>query len=300
MVRKEKHTLSGLVVRQAMRRQTIQLAKETSIDHSINSLIKYKVNALLVTEQGGEPTGVVSKSDIMGAYYAELPIDSPLEHIMVGPPLFCEPEEALETALDTMRSNSVYRLYVMDPPTQRIVGVLAYPDIVGLLYKYCHDCEYSHLHQKHKAGEDAIKRFAVGEIMTGDVQSVFETDPILQAVEVLSSYRFGAVLVKDGGGSPTGVVSKTDLALAYKHGVDTGMPAGEIMSSPVQHCQAEDLLEDAIKMMIYQDIHRLFVKDAGSEAIVGVFSLSDAARIRSGSCHACISSRIQLDTYQDS
>lgn len=299
MARKEKHTLSGLVVRQAMRRQTIQLAKATSIDHSINRLIKYKINALLVTEQEGEPSGVVSKSDIMGAYYAELPIDSPLEHIMVGPPLFCEPEEALETVLDTMRSSSVYRLYVMDPETHCVVGVLAYPDIVGLLYKYCHDCEYSHLHQKHKAGDAAIKRFAVGEIMTADVQSVFETDPILQVVEVLSTYRFGAVLVIDEDGGPTGVISKTDLALAYKHGVDTGTPAGEIMSSPVLHCQAEDLLEDAIKAMIYSDVRRLFVKAAQSDTVVGVFSLSDAARIRSGSCHACMSSRIQLDTDQN-
>lgn len=28
-----------------------------------------------------------------------------------------------------------------------VVGALAYPDIVGLLYQYCHDCEYNHLRQ---------------------------------------------------------------------------------------------------------------------------------------------------------
>ena len=161
MNRKQKHTLSGLVVRQAMRRQIIQLAKETSIDHSINRLIKYKINAFLVTEQEGAPIGVVSKSDIMGAYYAEIPIESPLAHIMVGPPLFCQPEAALETALDTMRANNVYRLYVIGPEQQRVIGALAYPDIVGMLYKYCHECEYSHLRQKQKAGPDAIKRYTV-------------------------------------------------------------------------------------------------------------------------------------------
>jgi CBS domain-containing protein len=88
------------------------------------------------------------------------------------------------------------------------------------------------------------------------------------------------------------------------------------MSAPVRHCRADQLVEDAIRTMIYSDVHRLFVKapaaaanaaakagaepGAGSavvddEEIVGVFSLSDAARIRSGSCHACITSRIQLD-----
>ena len=241
--------------------------------------------------------GVVSKSDIMGAYYAGLPIESPLELIMVGPPIFCGPEEALEVALETMRSSSVYRLYVMgvDAEEGRVVGALAYPDIVGLLYKHCHNCEYSHLRQKQTAGvEDERKRFTVGELMTAGVQAVAATDTILAAMEVLSAYRFGAVLVRDGVGAPCGVISKTDLALAYKHGLDTQTPAGEIMASPVRLCGADDLLEDAIMTMIYSDVHRLFVRAAGSEAVVGVFSLSDAARIRSGSCHACILSLIHI------
>jgi CBS domain-containing protein len=294
MTRVAKHTLSGLLVRRAMRRQVIALPQESSIDLSINHMIKYKINALLVTGEGGAPVGVVSKSDIMGAYYAGLPIASPLEQIMVGPPLFCRPEAALEEALDTMRTHGVYRLYVVDGDEDSIIGVLAYPDIVGLLYQYCHKCEYSHRHQEHAGGADKIKRYRVGEVMTKDVQSVQATGTILAAMEVLAAYRFGAVLVRDGE-DPCGVISKTDLALAYKHGVGPETAASEIMSAPVQLCRANDLMEDAIKSMIYSDVQRLFVKTADEDTVVGVFSLSDAARIRSGSCHACMTSRIQLD-----
>jgi CBS domain-containing protein len=210
MLRMAKRTLSGLLVRHAMRRQVIALPQETAIDPGINHLIKYKVNALLVTGARGAPVGVVSKSDIMGAYYAGLSSSSPLEHIMAGPPLFCRPDEALETALDTMRNQGVYRLYVTAEDEDRIIGVLA-----------------------------------------------------------------------------------------YKHHVDPETPASGIMSAPVQLCRMDDLLEDAIKTMIYADVRRLFVTAASAggveDAIIGVFSLSDAARIRSGSCHACLTSRIQLD-----
>ncbi|MDJ0781493.1 MAG: CBS domain-containing protein [Desulfosarcinaceae bacterium] len=294
-----RHTLSGLLVRQAMRRQLVRLPQETAIDHSINHLIKYKVNALLVTDAQDAPVGVVSKSDIMGAYYAGLPIAAPLAHIMVGPPLYCRSDDALEAALDTMRSNRVYRLYVSDTDDHRIVGALAYPDIVGLLYKYCHTCEFSHRRRQSAISADTIKRFVVGEVMTEGVQSVAATDSLLAVIELLSTYRFGAVLVRDGRGFPSGVISKTDLALAYKHGVDLEAAASSVMSAPVELCRTDALLEDAIKTMIYSDIHRLFVAaaDGGASAadVVGVFSLSDAARIRSGSCHACITSRIQLD-----
>jgi CBS domain-containing protein len=293
MGRRTKRTLSGIVVRGAMRRQVIALPQESSIDLSINHMIKYKINALLVSGEGGAPVGVVSKSDIMGAYYAGLPIVSPLEQIMVGPPLFCRPDAALEEALNTMRTHSVYRLYVVDGDEANIIGVLAYPDIVGLLYQYCHKCEYSHRYQKHASGEDEIKRYRVGEVMTKDVQSVQAADTILAAMEVLAAYRFGAVLVRDGE-DPCGVISKTDLALAYKHGVGPETAASEIMSAPVQLSRADDLMEDAIKSMIYSDVQRLFVMAADDDTVGGVFSLSDAARIRSGSCHACITSRIQL------
>ena len=110
MPKLSKNTLSGLVVGQGMRRQVIQLIKDTTIANSINALIKYKINALLTTDPEGRPIGVLSKTDIMSAYYAGLSIDFPLEDIMSKPPLFCNPENALEEALEIMRSNKIYRL----------------------------------------------------------------------------------------------------------------------------------------------------------------------------------------------
>jgi predicted transcriptional regulator len=296
MSKSDKNTLSGLIVSQAMRRQVIQLFKETTVSNSINALIKYKVNALLTTDQDGNPAGVLSKTDIMGAYYAGLPIESPVEDIMSTPPLFCKPDDGLDKALEIMRSERIYRIYVMDPENDNVVGALAYPDIVGLLYKYCHDCEYSNFRQKNKSKPDSIKRFFVKEIMAKEVKSVFEDDSLVQVMEDLSMNRFGAILVKNRKNNPCGVVSKTDLALAYKHGVDSEAPAETIMSSPVRSCGADELLEDAIRKMTFSDVHRLFVYQSDPIDLVGVISLSDAARIRSGSCHACISTRIKLDT----
>ena len=279
-----------------MRRQVIQLIKDTTISNSINALIKYKINALLATDQAGKPIGVLSKTDLIGAYYAGLPIDSPLEDIMSQPPLFCKPEDGLEKALQVMHSKGIYRLYVINPEDEYVVGVLAYPDIVGLLYKYCHGCEYNHFRQKNKSNTNFIKRFYIKDIMTNEVKSVFGDDALLHVIEELSMYRFGAILVKNRENTPCGVISKTDLTLAYKHNIDSETPADTIMSSPVQSCRADVLLEDAIRIMIFSDVHRLFVHQSEPSELVGVISLSDAARIRSGSCHACISSRIKLDT----
>jgi predicted transcriptional regulator len=296
MHRPVKNTLSGLVVAQAMRRQIVQLAQGTPIANSINALIKYKVNALLATDRSGEPIGVLSKTDIMGAYYAGLSIDTAVQEIMSRPPLFCSPGGGLDEALEMMKDHRVYRLYVKESASRAVIGALAYPDIVGLLYQYCHTCEYSHFKQKNKLKPDSIKRFLVKEMMTPEVKFLHGDDSLLEVMEELSMYRFGAVLIKDRIDQPCGVISKTDLVLAYKHGIDAQAPAQTIMSSPVQDCGAHELLEDAIRKMIFSDVHRLFVYLSDPSAIVGVLSLSDAARVRSGSCHACISTRVKLDT----
>ncbi|MDK9706415.1 MAG: hypothetical protein OEL83_05135 [Desulforhopalus sp.] len=50
--------------------------------------------------------------------------------------------------------------------------------------------------------------------------------------------------------------------------------------------------------MIVSDIHRLFVHEGNSQDLVGVLSLTDAARGRSGSCHGCVSSRIKVEDHQ--
>jgi CBS domain-containing protein len=74
--------------------------------------------------------------------------------------------------------------------------------------------------------------------------------------------------------------------------------ASTVMCAPVHTCDADSLLEEAIKKMILADIHRLFVHEGNKNNIVGVLSLSDAARGRSGSCHGCVSSRIKVEEHE--
>lgn len=288
--------LSNVTVREAMRVQIFSLPVTSPISHGIRHLIKYKINAFLVRGEGRSPVGVVSKTDIMGAYYAGLPIESPLDHIMVSPPIFCRPGDSLESALDTMRAQRVYRLYVIDESENDVVGALAYPDIVGLLYGYCRSCDRSVMNRKKDFQEPPELRIRVKEVMTDFVVWYHEEDSLFQIMEGISEHRCGAVLIKNRAEKPISVISKTDLILAYTRGMPSDTPATSLLSSSrVISCEESTLLEDAIRKMILTDLQRLFVFAEATENVVGVISLSDAARVRSGSCHACVSSRIRVE-----
>ena len=286
------NVLQGLTVQEAMRPHVISLPQDAPLEQAIRFCIKYKVNALLITGERQEGLGVVSKTDLMGAYYAGLPICSPCSAVMVGPPLFCRAEETLDAALDTMRANKVHRLYIRGEDPSQVAGVLAYPDIVGMLYRYCLNCQKS---LRRKSGSEALPDgFRVREVMTPEIYAHRDEDSLQQVMEGLAAYRFGAVLIRDGEGEAVGVVSKTDLILAYKHGVPATAQARAVMNAPVQAVDADGNLVDALKTMIFADVHRVFVCQESSSNLVGTLSLSDVARFRSGTCRACLISRIKI------
>jgi CBS domain-containing protein len=128
--------------------------------------------------------------------------------------------------------------------------------------------------------------------MTAKITLCKKNDSIERVVEVLSTQRLGAILIVDREMEPVGVISKTDIVIAYVHGVSIHERAENIMNTPVTSCCSEELLSEAIKQMLLKNIQRIFVYSGDTKHIKGVLSLSDAARFRSGTCRACVASRI--------
>ncbi len=88
------------------------------------------------------------------------------------------------------------------------------------------------------------------------------------------------------------MISKSDRVLAYIHGLGIDHLAAMVMRSPVLSCDRNELLATVLQQMLLKDVQRFFVHQGEPACIVGVLSLSDSVRFRSGSCRACISSRL--------
>ncbi len=286
--------LKGLLVEEAMRRQVIQLPHDASLDKCINQLIKFKVNALLATDETGCPVGVISKTDIVGAFYGGLSLaDSRAMDIMNGPALACFPDDELGVALDLMRRNGVHQLLVQGAEPCAVIGTLSYPDVVALLYRYCRACPKGAVRQSELPDRcDRTQMLTVRDVMRTPVTACRREDYLATVIEELTDHRLGAVLIQDPQGMPAGVISKTDIIVAYHHGAGLESEAQSIMKSPVASCDVHSLLSEAIRHMFLKDVQRLYAHSGDPSHIVGVLSLSDAAQSRSGSCRACNTSRI--------
>jgi predicted transcriptional regulator len=289
---KDSAIFSQLTVKDTMRCCALSLLTTNSIATAIQTLIKHKSDSLLIEDDAGFPEGVITKTEIMGAYYADLPLSTQLGDIMGTPVIHCTPDDTLRSALVTMQQYAIHRLYVVDS-TSKAVGTLSYPDIVGTLYKYCCSCEFG-LRQRKAAGSTDIVRYTVKDVMTKSIVAVQEDTSIQEIIEQLSSFKLGALMVQSTDGSPLGVISKSDIALAYKRKLLLNDTATKIYNKPIISCSEAATLEEAIRQMIFSEVSRLFIYAESPKEMSGVLSLSDTARLRSGSCQACSSSRIEV------
>ena len=284
--------LSVFQVRMAMRKNPVRLDAKKSLDQAISCMVKFKVNALLIHDSGnGQDLGLITKTDLMAMYYADLPLETVLGDVLVAPILTCLQDDTLETALSHLLGQGVKRIYVCESQEEGIVGVLSYADIVGLVYRFCRQCEKSLASRTKKSGLEAA--VLVRDVMHQEVVSCKPGQSIAQALEILSEKPFSALLVQENGDSMPGVLSKTDLILAYRHRLSINTPLTEIAKFPALSCAREEALVQALQRMILADVHRLFVHGPESWDVQGVLSLTDAARTRSGSCRACSAARLQ-------
>lgn len=285
---KARSALTGMQVKEAMQKRVSRLSESTPITNCVRTIFKLKSNTILVDGSDGTPSGVVTKTDIMAAYYAGLPAETTLTDIMIGPLLFCYPDDRIEDVIDIMQRDGIHRIFVCGADSSEILGKLECSDIIGLLYRYCRVCDKSKW--KTNAVETMPPCLKVKDAMIEDTSSCNEENTIFQIIEELLSSELGAVLIVDRDLQPKGVISKTDLTIAYIHGVSPDQPAKSIMTTPVAYCKSQTMLTEAVQQMFLSDVQQLFVQHSGTEALSGQLTISNAARHRSGTCKACIAS----------
>jgi len=114
--------------------------------------------------------------------------------------------------------------------------------------------------------------------MTQPVIRIDEDSTIQEAVEIMGKKNFGTLLVT-GHGKDVGIITAGDIiseVVAKKKDLET-IKVKEIMSSPLVTVDKKTTGEDALRMMVKNDVRRLLITD--NEKIVGIFTTSDITKL---------------------
>jgi CBS domain-containing protein len=161
--------------------------------------------------------------------------------------------------------------------------------------------------QTDKRPKAALHATTAAGLMTTNVISLDQNEPLHQAVATLVDRGFTAAPVTDEAGRPVGVLSMTDVVIHDRNAVAharpvpeyyrtsdltaaLGEPAGGFQVEVADRTRVRDLMtpvvlsvrpdtpaREVIEQMLLMRVHRLFVIDAGG-VLVGVISMSDVLR----------------------
>ena len=120
----------------------------------------------------------------------------------------------------------------------------------------------------------------VRDIMTSQVITVGQDEPVTAAVRLLRRYNLGALPVCDSRGKLRGMVTDRDILLRCVAGENdvASTRVSEIMSRGIVTAAPEDSVGRAAELMAQDRVRRLPVTEGGR--VVGMLSLADMARRR--------------------
>jgi CBS domain-containing protein len=112
------------------------------------------------------------------------------------------------------------------------------------------------------------------------VVAVTPNASLIEAAQILTKNRIGAVLVLDGDGSAAGILSERDIvrAVAWEGGSALSRTVASCMTSPVTTCEENDTVEELMERMTHGRFRHLPVVEAGR--VVGVVSIGDIVKTR--------------------
>lgn len=124
----------------------------------------------------------------------------------------------------------------------------------------------------------------VAELMQMPVKTVHRKASVSEAILTLADQHISAVPVVDNHGAMIGVLSTTDILEAESDASDRtardrlfeNTPVEELMTPRPLTVRADQDIREAARQMLYGEVHRLFVEDAGR--LVGVISQTDLVR----------------------
>ena len=115
-----------------------------------------------------------------------------------------------------------------------------------------------------------------------DVFTAQATETISQAVTRMEGNAIGALVIVDGAGVPTGILSERDIAHGVaRHGADLpDTPIASLMTRKLVTCTPDDTVAEIMAVMTDRRIRHVPVLRDG--ALAGIVTIGDVVKVRLG------------------
>jgi CBS domain-containing protein len=127
--------------------------------------------------------------------------------------------------------------------------------------------------------ENGFEDARVGDLMTGSVATVTESDTVADAARKMQECDCGALPVVDEHFKPVGIITDRDIALRIAPRALNAkrVRVSECMTGGVIHCEVTDHVDRCLRLMAANQVRRIpVVNEEGT--LAGILSQADLAR----------------------
>jgi CBS domain-containing protein len=266
-----------------MHRGVLSVPFDTPLTKVAQMIARYRMHCVVALEERGEYQtrywGLIPAAEVV-----RIATDHDLEDRTAGgsiqsPVFTVEPTDSLHDAARLMRDHEVEHVIVVDPVSDRPLGVISTLDVVQVL-----------------AGETQRPprgAYRVAQIMTRNVLTVTPNAPLRDVARLMTEHRISGVPVVEKG-SVLGIVSESDI-MAKERGPAASQgrikrwlvrkprraeaerlearTAGEAMTAPAITVESWRTASDAAGLMLDRRVHRVPVLEDGK--LVGIVTRAD-------------------------
>lgn len=252
-----------------MDKKVCRLTVRATIHACVYQMIRYRAQSVLLEDAEGMPQGLVTKGDVLNAFFNGFHTSTRAETIM-NRPVLCEKTDPVGSMVTDMGSNGSDQLFVRSQ-SNAVTGIVTGWHIVNRIFQ-SDSWDDSLLLQQN------LEHLQVNDVMTHTVPPCFENEPIQKGMDGLMNSGLNAILITNADKAPVGVLSLTDINRSYIHCVPVSEKVGLIMGRHVLTCSSHESLADAVRKMDVLKYDSLFVTEPDSKTIHGVLTLSDVRK----------------------
>ncbi len=237
-------------------RNVVQLAPGDSVGDAARVMAEKRISSIVVTDETGHPTGIITERNILEAVRAGAPLDTPLRHAVTTPVIVISGTADCMEAYRTCLREGIRHL-VLTNDDGVLSGVVSETDF------------RLHLNLTALAGRRKVTAVAK--------RSAIALPPgnnLMQALDLMQSQQKSCVVVIEQG-RPVGIVTERDVVRLYSKGVECDhVVLSDVMVFPVLTVSDNASTNEAAEQMLAHKVrHLVVVDDLGN--MVGLVSEHD-------------------------
>jgi len=203
-------------VRAAMTKNPISLDASASMKNACSLMISKKISSLIVVDEFGKISGMVTKSDVCKylAYFSETNIA--VSDYMSKKPVTIGPNHSVFTAANILAVMGFTRLVVVDDEN-RPIGIVTLTDLVSAgaaILPSVKATGRSAVTKGSLVPSGMLPTLLVRNVMTHEPFVISEMEDIVDAARLMMKHSISGLPVVDEQGKLSGIITKTDIVKA--------------------------------------------------------------------------------------